>query len=228
MGPLTADDFGITGALAVLMMDALPPNTMQTLEGTPALVHAGPFANIAHGNSSIVADKIGLKLVGKGGFLLTEAGFGSDMGAEKFFNIKSYYSGLTPDCAILVCSVRALKLHSCEAPKVVAGQALSKEYTEENVELVEKGCANLVAHIKNMNKHGVACVVAINRFATDTPAEHEAIKRIAMEAGAFAVEVAEHFAKGGAGAVDVGKAVMNACKIGSLEFQVLYDAKKDT
>merc|ERR1740123_2094190 len=150
---------------------------MQTVEGTPALVHAGPFANIAHGNSSIIADKIGLKLVGKGGFLLTEAGFGADMGGEKFFNIKSYYSGLKPECAVIVCSVRALKLHSCQAPKVVAGQALSKEYTEENVELVEKGCANLIAHIKNVRKFGVQVVVAINQFDTDTPAEHEAIKR---------------------------------------------------
>merc|ERR1719412_993205 len=145
--PVTAEDLGVAGALAVLMMDALPPNTMQTLEGTPALVHAGPFANIAHGNSSVIADKIGLKLVGKDGYVLTEAGFGADMGGEKFFNIKCYYSGLKPDCAVIVCSVRALKLHSCMAPKVVAGQALSKEYTTENIELVEKGAANLIAHI---------------------------------------------------------------------------------
>merc|ERR1719401_1040566 len=225
--PLTADDFGITGALAVLMMDALPPNTMQTLEGTPALVHAGPFANIAHGNSSIIADKIGLKLVGKDGYVLTEAGFGADMGGEKFFNIKSYYSGLKPDCAVIVCSIRALKLHSCEAPKVVAGQALSKEYTEENTALVEKGTANLVAHIQNVRKHGVQAVVAINRFATDTDAEHEVVKRVALENGAHAAVVAEHFAKGGAGAVDLGKAVMSACKAGS-DFKLLYDAKNDS
>merc|ERR1719401_2253752 len=225
--PLTADDFGITGALAVLMMDALPPNTMQTLEGTPALVHTGPFANIAHGNSSIIADKIGLKLVGKDGYVLTEAGFGSDMGGEKFFNIKSYYSGLKPDCAVVVCSIRALKLHSCEAPKVVAGQKLSKEYTEENVALVEKGAANLIAHINNVKKHGVNVVVAINRFATDTDAEHAAVKRIAEENGASAAVVAEHFAKGGAGATELGKAVMAACKSGPSEFELLYDAKKD-
>merc|ERR1712190_562660 len=227
MGPLTADDFGITGALAVLMMDAMPPNTMQTAEGTPALVHAGPFANIAHGNSSIIADKLGLKLVGKGGFLLTEAGFGSDMGAEKFFNIKSYYSGLKPDCAVIVCSIRALKLHSCEAPKVVAGQALSKEYTEENVALVEKGCANLIAHIQNVRKHGVQAVIAINRFATDTDAEHAVVKKIAEANGAHAAVVAEHFAKGGAGAVELGKAVMSACQAGS-NFRPLYDAKTDS
>jgi formyltetrahydrofolate synthetase len=224
--PLTADDFGITGALTVLMMDALPPNTMQTLEGTPALVHTGPFANIAHGNSSIIADKIGLKLVGKDGYVLTEAGFGADMGGEKFFNIKSYYSGLKPECAVIVCSVRALKLHSCQAPKVVAGQALSKEYTEENVELVEKGCANLIAHIQNVRKHGVQVVVAINRFGTDTDAEHAVIKRIAEQNGAHSAVVAEHFAKGGAGATDLGKAVISACKAGS-DFKLLYDAKND-
>uniref|UniRef100_A0A7S1RI50 formate--tetrahydrofolate ligase n=1 Tax=Alexandrium catenella TaxID=2925 RepID=A0A7S1RI50_ALECA len=220
--PLTADDFGITGALTVLMMDALQPNTFQTVEGTPALVHAGPFANIAHGNSSIIADKIGLKLVGKDGFVLTEAGFGADMGGEKFFNIKCHYSGLKPDCAVIVCSIRALKLHSCEAPKVVAGQALSKEYTQENVELVEKGCANLVAHIEGVRKRGVKVVVAINRFATDTPAEHEVVKRVAEAHGASAAVVAEHFAKGGAGAVDLGRAVMAACSEGS-DFKPLYD-----
>merc|ERR1719352_1557218 len=166
--PITADDFGITGALTVLMMEAQSPNTFQTVEGTAALVHAGPFANIAHGNSSIIADKLALKMVGKDGYVLTEAGFGSDMGGEKFFNIKTYYSGLKPDCAVIVCSIRALKLHSCEAPKVVAGQALSKEYLEENVELVEKGCANLIKHIESIRKHGVKPVIAINKFATDT------------------------------------------------------------
>mmetsp|Transcript_11814 Transcript_11814/g.21530 ORF Transcript_11814/g.21530 Transcript_11814/m.21530 type:complete len:692 (+) Transcript_11814:85-2160(+) len=226
--PLTADDFGITGALAVLMMEALPPNTMQTLEGTPALVHAGPFANIAHGNSSIVADLLGLKLVGKDGYVLTEAGFGSDMGGEKFFNIKCYYSGLKPDCAVVVCSVRALKLHSGEAPKVVAGQKLSKEYTEENVELVRKGAANLVAHINNVKKHGVQCVVAINRFATDTDAELAAVKEVAIANGAHAAVVAEHFSKGGAGATELGKALIAACESGSSNFKLLYDAKNDS
>lgn len=225
--PLTADDFGITGALTVLMMDALPPNAMQTVEGTPALVHAGPFANIAHGNSSIMADKIGLKLVGQGGYVLTEAGFGSDMGAEKFFNIKSYYSGLVPNCAVVVCTVRALKLHSCEAPPVVAGQTPSKEYFEENVDLVKKGCANLIAHIRNVRKHGINCVVAINRFATDSPKELEAIAELAKANGAYDAVVAEHFAKGGAGAVDLGKAVIRACETSSSKFQPLYDAKAE-
>jgi len=190
--PLSANDFGITGALAVLMMDALGPNTMQTLEGTPALVHAGPFANIAHGNSSVVADKIALKLVGRDGYVITEAGFGSDMGGEKFCNIKCYYSGLKPSCAVLVCSIRALKLHSCEAPKIVAGEALPKAYTEENLALVEKGCANLIAHIANMKMHGMQVVVAMNRFATDTQAELELVKKVAEENGAFKAVVAEH------------------------------------
>mmetsp|Transcript_124612 Transcript_124612/g.388007 ORF Transcript_124612/g.388007 Transcript_124612/m.388007 type:complete len:693 (-) Transcript_124612:191-2269(-) len=225
--PLTADDFGITGALAVLMMDSLQPNTFQTVEGTPALVHAGPFANIAHGNSSIIADKIGLKLVGKDGYVLTEAGFGADMGGEKFFNIKCYYSGLKPDCAVIVCSIRALKLHSCEAPKVVAGQALSKEYTEENVALVEKGCANLIAHIGSIRRRGVKVVVAINRFATDTPAEHAAVKRIAEANGASAAVVAEHFAKGGEGAAELGRAVIAACNSAPSDFKPLYDPKAE-
>merc|ERR1740121_830176 len=206
----------------------MPPNTMQTLEGTPALVHAGPFANIAHGNSSIIADKIGLKLVGKGGYLLTEAGFGADMGGEKFFNIKSYYSGLKADCAVLVCSVRALKLHSCEAPKVVAGQSLSKEYTEENLPLVEKGCANLGRHIQSLRRHGVQVVVGINRFGNDTDAELALVRDFAKRNGAFDAVVAEHYSKGGAGAVDLGKAVMAACKSGQSKFETLYDAQKDS
>jgi len=225
--PLTADDFGITGALAVLMMDALPPTAMQTLEGTPALVHTGPFANIAHGNSSIISDLIGLKLVGKDGYVLTEAGFGSDMGGEKFFNIKCYYSGLKPNCAVIVCSVRALKQHSCELPRVVAGQKPAKEYSEENLPLLEKGCANLKAHIQNVNKHGVRAVVAINRFATDTEAEIALVRRVAKENGAFDAVVAEHHAKGGAGATELGEAVIAACKAGPSKFKHLYDAKKD-
>jgi len=176
---LTADDFGITGALTVLLADALQPTTMQTLEGTPALVHCGPFANIAHGNSSVIADLMALKLVGPKGYVLTEAGFGSDMGGEKFFNIKCFYSGLKPSCAVIVCTVRALKLHSCEAPKVVPGAKLAKEYTSENLDLVRKGACNLVAHIRNVRSHGVQAVVAINRFATDTDAEIALIAQLA-------------------------------------------------
>ena len=226
--PLTADDFGITGALCVLLMDALMPTTMQTLEGTPALVHCGPFANIAHGNSSVVADRIALKLVGKDGYVLTEAGFGSDMGGEKFFNIKCRASGLKPSCAVLVCTVRALKLHSNLAPKVVAGAALSTEYIEENLPLVEAGTVNLLAHIRNVRNHGVSVIVAVNRFHTDTDAEVALVSRIAIEGGAYDAVEATHFAHGGAGAAALGRAVMAACadpaanSTGS--FKHLYDA----
>ena len=212
----------------MLLMDALMPTTMQTLEGTPALVHCGPFANIAHGNSSVVADRIALKLVGKDGYVLTEAGFGSDMGGEKFFNIKCRASGLKPSCAVLVCTVRALKLHSNRAPKVVAGAALSSEYTEENLPLVEAGTVNLLAHIRNVRNHGVLVVVAVNRFHTDTDAEVALVSRIAMEGGAYDSVEATHFAHGGAGAAALGRAVMAACadpaanSTGS--FKHLYDA----
>src|SRR5208337_4451629 len=149
--PITADDLGVGGALAVLMKDAIMPNLMQTLEGTPAFVHAGPFANIAHGNSSIVADQVALKLVGADGFVITEAGFGADMGMEKFFDIKCRYSELVPDCAVLVATIRALKMHG-GGPKVVAGQPLAHAYVEENLELLEKGCANLVKMIQNAKR----------------------------------------------------------------------------
>lgn len=228
--PLTADDFGITGALTVLLMDALMPTTMQTLEGTPALVHCGPFANIAHGNSSVVADRLALKLVGEDGYVLTEAGFGSDMGGEKFFNIKSFYSGLRPSCAVIVCTVRALKLHSCKAPKVEAGSPLPVEYKTENLELIRAGIANLAAHIRNVRTHGVQPVVAINRFATDTDAEIELVAKLALDAGAFAAVPATHFAHGGAGAVELAKAVTAACDIASpaRDFRHVYDAKTDS
>ena len=165
--PVTADDIGVTGALMVLMKDAIMPNLMQTIEGTPAFVHAGPFANIAHGNSSIVADQIALKLAGADGYVLTEAGFGADMGMEKFFNIKCRYSGLTPDCVVLVATIRALKMHG-GGPKVVAGKPLAHEYTQENLELLEKGCSNLLKHIENARKFGIPVVVGVNRFKDDT------------------------------------------------------------
>jgi len=223
--PLTADDFGITGALSVLLMDALQPTTMQTLEGTPVLVHCGPFANIAHGNSSIVADRLALKLVGPKGYVLTEAGFGSDMGGEKFFNIKCRASGLKPTCAVLVCTVRALKLHSGLAPKVVAGAALAREYREENLPLVEAGCCNLLAHIRNVTAHGVRVVVAVNRFYTDTDAEVALVAKLAKAGGAFDAVEADHYAKGGAGAAALGRAVMAACATASPDdFKFLYDA----
>src|SRR5216684_228230 len=146
--PITADDLGVSGALTVLMKDTIMPNLMQTIEGTPAFVHAGPFANIAHGNSSIVADQIALKLVGPDGYVLTEAGFGADMGMEKFCNIKCRVSGLAPNCAVLVATIRALKMHG-GGPKVVAGKPLAHAYTQENLELLEKGCSNLLRLIGN-------------------------------------------------------------------------------
>jgi methylenetetrahydrofolate dehydrogenase (NADP+) / methenyltetrahydrofolate cyclohydrolase / formyltetrahydrofolate synthetase len=167
--PITADDIGIGGALTVLMKDAIKPTLMQTLEGTPVFVHAGPFANIAHGNSSILADRVALKLAGtdgddmEPGYVVTEAGFGADMGMEKFFDIKCRVSGLKPDAVVLVATIRALKMHG-GGPEVVAGKPLPEVYTTENLELLEKGCANMVKHIQNARKFGLPVVVAINRF----------------------------------------------------------------
>ncbi|MBN1684441.1 MAG: formate--tetrahydrofolate ligase [Gammaproteobacteria bacterium] len=218
--PITADDLGVTGALAVLMKDALMPNLMQTLEGTPAFVHAGPFANIAHGNSSIIADKIALKLVGSDGYVITESGFGADMGMEKFFDIKCRYSGLIPDAVVLVTTVRALKMHG-GGPKVTPGQPLDPVYTEENLELVEKGCANLIAHIKNVKQFGMPVVVAINKFKYDTPAEIEMIRKTAIATGAEDAVIANHWAQGGAGAVELAKAVVAACEK-PRHFKLLY------
>jgi len=218
--PITADDIGAGGALTVLMKDAIQPNLMQTIEGTPAFVHAGPFANIAHGNSSIVADQIALKLVGKDGFVLTESGFGADIGMEKFFNIKCRYSGLVPNCVVMVATIRALKMHG-GGPKVVAGQPLSHLYTEENLELLEKGCTNLVKMIQNARLFGIPVVVGINRFQYDTPAEIELVRKKAIEAGASDAVMANHWAQGGAGAVELGKAVIAACEKPS-NFQFLY------
>lgn len=218
--PITADDLGVGGALIVLLKDAIKPNLMQTLEGTPAFVHAGPFANIAHGNSSIVADQIALKLVGKDGYVVTESGFGADMGMEKFFDIKCRYSGLRPNAVVLVTTVRALKVHG-GGPKVVAGQPLSQVYTEENLELLTQGCCNMVAHIENIRRFGIPVVVAINRFKYDTDAEIEVIRKTAIEAGAEDAVMADHWARGGAGALDLAKAVVAACKKPS-DFKFLY------
>ncbi|GBF94440.1 10-formyltetrahydrofolate synthetase [Raphidocelis subcapitata] len=219
--PVTADDLGVGGALTVLMKDAIMPTLLQTLEGTPVLVHAGPFANIAHGNSSIVADQIGLKLVGKDGYVVTEAGFGSDIGMEKFMNIKCRASGLRPDAAVIVATVRALKMHGGGAP-VVAGTPLPHEYLTEDVELVTKGCCNLARHVKNAVAYGVPVVVAINAFASDTEAELAAVKAAALEAGAFDAVVTRHHSLGGAGAVDLSRAVVAACERPS-KFKFLYD-----
>jgi methylenetetrahydrofolate dehydrogenase (NADP+)/methenyltetrahydrofolate cyclohydrolase/formyltetrahydrofolate synthetase/formate--tetrahydrofolate ligase len=217
---LTADDLGVGGALTVLMKDAIYPNLMQTLEGTPAFVHAGPFANIAHGNSSVVADQIALKLVGPDGYVITESGFGADIGMEKFFNIKCRYSGLIPNCVVMVATIRALKMHG-GGPKVVAGQPLHHAYLEENLELLEKGCANLVKMIQNAKRFGIPVVVGVNRFQTDTPAEIELVRKKAIEAGAHDAVMSNHWAEGGKGAVDLGKAVIDACSKPS-NFQFLY------
>ncbi len=209
--PITADDIGVSGALTVLMKDTIMPNLMQTIEGTPAFVHAGPFANIAHGNSSIVADQIALKLVGPEGYVLTEAGFGADMGFEKFCNIKCRYSGLKPDGAVLVATIRALKMHG-GGPKVVAGQPLAHAYTQENLELLEKGCSNMLRLIGNARSFGIPVVVAINRFKDDTDAEVALVRRLAIDAGAADAVVSNHWAQGGAGAVDLGKALIKAVR----------------
>src|SRR5579862_6862948 len=209
--PITADDIGASGALTVLMKDTIMPNLMQTIEGTPAFVHAGPFANIAHGNSSIVADQIALKLVGPDGYVLTEAGFGADMGMEKFFNIKCRYSGLLPDCVVLVATIRALKMHG-GGPKVVAGQPLAPAYTEENLELLEKGCSNLLRLIGNARSFGIPVVVAINKFKDDTDAEVDLIRRLSIAAGAEDAVMSNHWALGGAGAVNLAHAVVKACQ----------------
>jgi len=218
--PVSADDLGVGGALTVLMKDAILPNLMQTLEGTPAFVHAGPFANIAHGNSSILADQIALKLVGSSGYVVTEAGFGADIGFEKFCNIKCRYSGLAPDCVVLVATIRALKMHG-GGPKVVAGQPLPFAYTGENLDLVEKGCSNLLKHIHNVRSYGIPIVVAVNQFETDTTAEIELVRKIALGAGVEDAVATSHFSDGGAGAVPLAKGVIAACEKPS-RFRFLY------
>eukprot|EP01123_Difflugia_compressa_P000246 TRINITY_DN10338_c0_g1_i1.p1 TRINITY_DN10338_c0_g1~~TRINITY_DN10338_c0_g1_i1.p1 ORF type:complete len:547 (+),score=114.81 TRINITY_DN10338_c0_g1_i1:118-1641(+) len=222
---LTCEDYGVAGAVTVLMKDTIQPNLMQTIEGTPVFVHAGPFANIAHGNSSIVADQVALKLVGKDGFVVTEAGFGADIGAEKFFNIKCRYSGLKPNVAVIVCTVRALKMHG-GGPTVTPGTPLPREYLEQNISLVEKGTSNLEVHINNCKKFGVNVVVAINRFNSDTDEEISIIREKALAAGADAAVLATHWAEGGKGALDLANAVIAACEkqrqTGS-QFKFLYD-----
>ena len=213
---VTAEDLGVAGAMTVLMKDAIMPNLMQTLEGTPAFVHAGPFANIAHGNSSIVADQIALKLAD---YVVTESGFGADIGMEKFMDIKCRYSGLVPNAVVMVATVRALKMHG-GGPKVVAGRPLDKAYTEENLGLLEKGMANLLKHIENAKMFGVPVVVAINSFKYDTDAEIKLVRRLVEEAGSLAVKCT-HWMNGGKGAAELGEAVMDAAKQKS-NFEFLY------
>ena len=216
--PVTAEDLGAAGAMTVLMKDAIKPNLMQTLEGQPAFVHAGPFANIAHGNSSIVADRIALKLAD---YVVTESGFGADIGMEKFFDIKCRISGLAPDCVVLVATVRALKMHG-GGPQVTPGRPLPAAYVKENLALLEKGLCNLTRCIEIARMFGVHVVVGINQFPTDTKAELELARRAAAGAGAEAAVVCSHWAEGGQGAVELAEAVVTACAKPS-KFKLLYD-----
>jgi methylenetetrahydrofolate dehydrogenase (NADP+)/methenyltetrahydrofolate cyclohydrolase/formyltetrahydrofolate synthetase len=201
---------------------------MQTLEGTPVFVHAGPFANIAHGNSSILADQIALKLVGaknpeeEVGYVVTEAGFGADIGMEKFFNIKCRNSGLVPNAVVIVATVRAIKLHGGAAP-VKAGQPLPEEYTTENLDFVQKGMCNVIRHIQNAKSYGVKVVLAINKFTTDTDAEIELVRKLALEAGCDDVALTTNWAEGGKGAVNLANAVIKACEGDNTQFNYLYD-----
>lgn len=220
---VTAEDLGVAGAVTVLMKDAIKPNLMQTLEGTPATVHAGPFANIAHGQSSIIADKIALKLAD---YVVTESGFGADIGMEKFFDIKCRYSGLIPQVVVMVATVRALKMHG-GGPKVVAGKPLAPEYTDENLDLLRAGLPNLERHIQNALKFGVNVVVAVNSFATDTKAEVELVRDAALKMGAMDAVVSTHWADGGAGAKKLAEAVVKAAEMPS-NFKFLYDLDSTT
>ncbi|MEF8836618.1 MAG: formate--tetrahydrofolate ligase [Candidatus Bipolaricaulota bacterium] len=219
--PVTAEDLGAAGAATVLMKDTVKPNLLQTLEGQPAFVHAGPFANIAHGNSSNLADMVGLKLAD---YVVTESGFGADIGMEKFFNIKCRYSGNVPDAVVLVATVRALKTHG-GGPEVVAGKELDPVYKEENLELLEKGTKNLAKNIEIAQKFGVPVVVAVNRFHNDTDKEVELVKEKALEAGAFDAVESNHFTDGGEGAVDLAEATVQATEEES-NFEFLYDLDK--
>jgi formate--tetrahydrofolate ligase len=216
--PVTAEDLKCAGAMTVLMRDALKPTLMQNLEGGPVFVHAGPFANIAHGNNSVVADQIAVKL---GDYVVTESGFGADLGAEKFMNIKCRVSGLHPDCVVIVATVRALKMHSGRFT-VVAGKPLDEKLTREDLESLELGLPNLVKQIENMKYFGIPVVVAVNKFPTDTDKEHALVIERALAAGAdFAVTHTMH-ADGGAGGEDLANAVMEACEKPS-QFKFLYD-----
>ncbi|KAF2224092.1 formate--tetrahydrofolate ligase-domain-containing protein [Elsinoe ampelina] len=229
--PITCDDIGAGGALTVLMKDAIKPNLMQTLEGTPVFIHAGPFANISIGASSVLADKLALKLAGtepdedhnaKTGFVVTEAGFDFTMGGERFFNIKCRSSGLKPDVVVIVATVRALKVHG-GGPEIKTGAQLPEVYRTENVEVLRKGCINLKKHIANAKQYGVNVVVAINKFETDTDAEIAALREESLAAGAEDAIMANHWAEGGKGAVDLAKGVIAAAeKSNPDDFKLLY------
>lgn len=217
--PVTTEDLDVAGAMTAWMVEALNPNLLQTLEGQPVFVHAGPFANIAIGQSSIIADRVGLKL---GDYHVTESGFGADIGFEKFWNLKCRFSGLKPNCAVVVATIRALKCHG-GAPIPVPGKPMPAEYGKENVGWVEKGCANLVHHINNVKKAGINPVVCINAFYTDTKDEIAAVRRLAEEAGAR-VALSKHWEKGGDGALEFADAVIEACEEKN-DFKLLYDLK---
>ncbi len=215
--PVTAEQLRAAGAMTVLMKEAIKPNLFQTLENTPALVHAGPFANIAHGNSSVLADLVGIKT---GDYLLTEAGFGADIGAEKFFNIKCRASGLRPDAAVIVATIRALKLHTGKY-RVAPGKPLPAEMLAENPDDIYIGAANLRKQVENMLLHGVSPVICINHFPTDHPSEVEAVFAVAKEMGVRCAR-SDHWAEGGAGAVDLARMVVEAADEPT-EFRFLYD-----
>ena len=214
---ITTSDLEVDGAMTAIMKESFNPNLIQTIEGNPILVHAGPFANIAIGQSSVLADKIAVKL---SDYVVTESGFGADIGYEKFWNLKCRYSELKPDAVVIVATVRALKMHG-GGPEVKPGKKLDKAYTEENLELLEKGCNNLVAHIRTVLKSGSNPVVCINSFYTDTESEHKLIKKIANLEGARC-EVSQHWLKGGLGAIDLANAVVDAANEKN-NFSFLYD-----
>ena len=214
---VTTADLEVDGAMTAWMVEAINPNLLQTIEGQPVFVHAGPFANIAIGQSSIIADEVGTKL---GDYHVTESGFGVDIGFEKFWNLKCRISGLTPDAVVIVATIRALKMHG-GGPAVKPGIPLEEEYTKENLELLEKGCENLIAHIETVKKSGVRPVVCINSFHTDTKAEIKLVRRIAEESGAL-VAVSEHWLKGGDGAIELAEAVIAACDEAN-HFKFLYE-----
>ena len=215
---ITAEDLRVAGAMTALLTDAIKPNLLQTLEGGPAFVHCGPFANIAHGNNSVLADRIALAT---NEIVCTEAGFGADMGAEKFFDIKCRASGLRPDAAVVVATIRALKMHG-GVGRIVAGKPLDPALQQENVEAVTRGAQNLAKQIENVSLFNVPVVVAINAFPADTRAETEAVQRVALEAGARDAVVANNWAEGGAGATDLAASVWAAAEEGAPDFQLLY------
>lgn len=206
--PVTAEDLKCAGAMTALLKDAIRPNLLQTLEHTPAFIHTGPFGNLAHGSNSILADQIALKL---NDYVVTESGFGSDLGMEKFFNIKCRYSGLTPNAVVLVASARTLKMHG-GVGRVVAGKPLPPELCKENLDALEKGCGNLVKHIENARQFDVPVVVAVNCFPTDTDREIALIEHVARDAGAEGAFISDVWERGGAGAISLAEAVMHACK----------------